>query len=110
MQSEIIERFTREFGSPSRKSKKVQAWNITPNFGVVVQVDVPMAYVWIPHPPNNEHLTGIILKEYPAGVGRHSNTYASPGLSRGLPAIRATIANPSDLDHLVNYIKRRCVS
>lgn len=84
----LIEKLFEEFGKPNRMTKKVHAWNITSRFGFVVEVDVPVddsyANVWLPMPPESIEAPDIETKIYPAGKGRHSNTYTSPGLEKGL--------------------------
>ena len=110
MKSEVTRRFTEEFGSPSRETKKVKAWDLRDDFGVVLQVDQPntnpctYAYVWLPYPHDNQPIPEIAF-EYPGEAGRHSNTYASPGLSRGLPALKLKITDTNELDDTVAYIQ-----
>lgn len=103
----VIERIVNEFGSPSRETTKVQAWDITNDIGMVVQTDQPNkedhAFVWLPYPPENEEIPEIAL-EYAAESGRHSNTYASPGLKRGSPALKLIITSNQELVDLVAYV------
>jgi hypothetical protein len=103
----VIERITKEFGLPSREIVKITAWNITNSLGVVVQTDQPnkedYAFVWLPYPPDTESLPEIAL-EYAAESGRHSNTYASPGLERGKPALKLVVTSSQELDDLISYI------
>jgi HNH endonuclease len=103
-----LELFTTEFGEPSRKTVKVSAWNLRPDVGIVVQVDQPTreqgALVWLPYPEDGQTIPEIAL-EYPGEAGRHSNTYPSPGLKRGLPALRLFIRSESELADTINYIK-----
>ncbi|MBL4783607.1 MAG: HNH endonuclease [Porticoccaceae bacterium] len=105
---QVIERITKEFGLPSRKIVKITAWDVTSNLGVVVQTDQPnkedYAFVWLPYPPDTESLPEIAL-EYAAESGRHSNTYASPGLERGKPALKLVVTSSQELDDLISYIK-----
>lgn len=104
----VIERLTEEFGSPSRVTVKVTAWDVGSNLGVVVQTDQPNkedhAFVWLPYPPDSETLPEIAL-EYAADSGRHSNTYPSPGLERGKPALKLIITSTDELEDLIVYIK-----
>lgn len=104
----VIKKITNEFGYPTRTTVKVTAWDITDNLGVVVQTDGPNvedhAHVWLPYPPDSETLPEIAL-EYAAESGRHSNTYPSPGLSRGLPALKLVVTSPQELEDLISYIK-----
>jgi hypothetical protein len=105
---QVIKKITKEFGLPSRKIVKITAWNITNDLGVVVQTDQPnkedYAFVWLPYPPDTESLPEIAL-EYAAESGRHSNTYASPGLERGKPALKLVVTSSQELDDLISYIK-----
>lgn len=103
----VIERITKEFGAPSRTTVKVKAWDVTDNLGMVVQTDQPNrednAFVWLPYPPENEEVPEIAL-EYAGESGRHSNTYASPGLKKGNPALKLIVTSDQELDDLVAYI------
>lgn len=105
--NQVIERITKEFGSPARETVKVTAWNVAEYFGVVVQTDQPNkedhAFVWLPYPPDSESLPEIAL-EYAAESGRHSNTYPSPGLERGRPALKLIVTSNEELDDLISYI------
>jgi len=108
MKSRAVELFCKEFGPPSRETVKVKAWDIRRDLGVVVQVDQPnkeqAAYVWLPYPPDNYTVPEIAL-EYPGEAGRHSNTYPSPGLGRGLPALKLIVHTESELSDTVAYIR-----
>ncbi len=99
---------TKEFGSPSRETVKVMAWNARPDLGIVLQVDQPNreqgAFVWTPYPPDGQPVPEIAL-EYPSEAGRHSNTYASPGLGRGLPALKLFVKTEAELDDTISFIK-----
>jgi len=105
---QVIERITKEFGHPSREIVKIIAWDITSSLGAVVQIDQPnkedYAFVWLPYPPDTESLPEIAL-EYAAESGRHSNTYASPGLERGKPALKLVVTSSQELEDLISYIK-----
>jgi len=104
---QVIERIKNEFGVPSRETVKVTAWDLQSNLGVVVQTDQPnrddYAFVWLPYPPDSESLPEIAL-EYAAESGRHSNTYPSPGLEKGKPALKLIVTSPEELDDLISYI------
>ncbi|CAH6931287.1 hypothetical protein VCHA54P489_130087 [Vibrio chagasii] len=88
-------------GVPTRETKKALAWDITSGFGVVVQIDQPStgeyALIWLPH--NADALKELSCEKvvYPEEKGRHSNTYASPGLKRGDAAIRAKVKQNKSL-------------
>ena len=103
----VIERITNEFGSPQRTTVKVIAWDISSNLGVVVQTDQPNkedhAFVWLPYPPDSESVPEIAL-EYAAESGRHSNTYPSPGLGKGKPALKLVVTSMQELNDLISYI------
>lgn len=104
---QVIGRIIKEFGSPSRENVKVTAWDVGSNVGVVVQKDQPnkddYAFVWLPYPPDSESVPEIAL-EYAAESGRHSNTYPSPGLERGKPALKLIITSTEELNDLISYI------
>lgn len=103
-----IELFTTEFGAPSRETVKVKAWDIRPDLGVVLQMDQPNreqgAFVWLPYPPDGQSIPEIAL-EYPAEAGRHSNTYPSPSLARGLPALKLIVRTELELSNTLSFIK-----
>jgi hypothetical protein len=111
MKAEVMERFEQEFGSPSRQRVKVKAWNITSGLDAVVQLDFPnkenAAYVWLPHPGDGQTVPEI-AKEYPAEAGRegrHSGTFASPGLEPGKPVLKLTIRDAQELSDTIEYIR-----
>jgi hypothetical protein len=99
---------TKEFGSSSRETVKVIAWNVRPDMGVVLQIDQPNreqgAFIWVPYPPDGQPVPEIAL-EYPGEAGRHSNTYPSPGLSRGFPALKLAVKTESELEDTISFIK-----
>lgn len=103
-----LETFQTEFGEPARKTVKVIAWNLRNDLGVVVQIDQPNkeqgALVWLPYPADGQTIPEIAL-EYPGEAGRHSNTYPSPGLKRGMPALRLFVRSEAELAETVQYIK-----
>jgi hypothetical protein len=75
---------------------------------VVVQTDQPnreeATYVWLPYPPDGQAVPELAL-EYPGEAGRHSNTYASPGLGRGKPALKLILRDERELDDTIAYIR-----
>ncbi|MFI3215818.1 MAG: HNH endonuclease [Methylococcales bacterium] len=103
-----IDVFNETFGNPFRETKKVIAWKVGQNMEVVVQIDQPnkqqIAYIWIPYPLDGQPVPEIAL-EYPGEAGRHSGTYASAGLSKGLPALKLFVHSKAELDDTVLYIK-----
>ncbi|WP_323906081.1 HNH endonuclease [Aeromonas veronii] len=105
--NQVIDRINKEFGLPSRETVKVTAWDVGSDLGVVVQTDQPnkddYAFVWLPYPPDSESVPEIAL-EYAAESGRHSNTYPSPGLGKGKPALKLIITSTEELDDLIAYI------
>src|SRR5699024_5527129 len=98
----------KEFGVPARETIKVTAWDVRPDLGIVLQIDQPKrelgAFIWVPYPPDGQSIPEIAL-EYPGEAGRHSNTYPSPGLRRGLPALKLVVKGESELADTVTYIK-----
>lgn len=108
MKNKTIEALNEKLGAPTRETKKALAWNVTSGYGIVVQVDQPTssayALVWLPY--NSAALEQLTMEKtvYPEDKGRHSNTYASPGLSRGERAIRLKILTSDDLANLMSYI------
>jgi hypothetical protein len=104
----VVDRFNREFGLPGRTTAKVAAWTAGAEVGVVVQIEQPnheeAAYVWLPYPPDGQSVPELAL-EYPGEAGRHSNTYASPGLGRGKPALKLVLRDERELDDTVAYIR-----
>lgn len=103
LMSRAAEVLTKELGPPSRETVKVIAWNVRPDLGVVLQIDQPNreqgAFIWVPYPPDGQPVPEIAL-EYPGESGRHSNTYPSPGLGRGLPALKLAVKTVSELEFL----------
>ena len=99
---------TKEFGLPCRKTVKVIAWNVRSDMGLVLQIDQPnreqCAFIWLPYPPDGLPIPEIAL-EYPGEAGRHSNTYSSPGLGRGLPALKLAVKTESELEDTISFIK-----
>lgn len=105
--SKVIERITTEFGAPGRTTAKVTAFDVGASLGVVVQTDAPnkedAAFVWLPYPPDNQPIPELAL-EYAGESGRHSNTYPSPGLERGMPALKLILRTDQELDETITYI------
>ncbi len=103
-----VNALTTEFGEPTRTTAKVMAWNICNDLGVVIQIDQPnreqLAYIWLPYPSDGQSIPEIAL-EYPGEAGRHSNTYASPGLGRGLPALKLFVHSDTELNNSITFIK-----
>lgn len=108
LMSRTADVLTNEFGLPSRETVKVIAWNVKPDMGVVLQIDQPNreqgAFIWTPYPPDGQTVPEIAL-EYPSEAGRHSNTYASPGLGRGFPALKLIVKTEAELDDTISFIK-----
>ena len=104
----VVDRFNNEFGGASRTLAKVTAWNVGAELGIVVQTDQSnreeAAYVWLPYPPDGQPVPELAL-EYPGEAGRHSNTYPSPGLERGKPALKLVLRDERELDDTVTYIR-----
>ncbi len=108
LMSQTADVLIKEFGSPSRKTVKVVAWNVRPDMGVVLQIDQPNreqgAFIWVPYPPDGQPVPEIAL-EYPGEAGRHSNTYPSPGLGRGFPALKLVVKTEAELKNTISFIK-----
>jgi 5-methylcytosine-specific restriction endonuclease McrA len=108
MKIEVAERFVKEFGKPVRDVVKVKSWDLSPDVGVVLQMDQPnrenAAYVWLPYPGDGQTVPEMAL-EYPGEAGRHSGTYPAAGLKRGEPAQKVTIRSEAELDSIVRYIR-----
>lgn len=107
IKDKVIERFTSEFGHPCRVTKKVTAFDLGGQ-GVVVENLPPKradsASVWLPYPPENESVPEMAL-EYPGEAGRHSGTYASPGLEKGKPALKLLLKTEQELEDIVPYLR-----
>jgi hypothetical protein len=96
-----------EFGDSTRTTTKVLAWNLRSDFGIVLQVDGPAkheAHIWVPYPEDGQSIPSLAL-EYPGEAGRHSNTYPSPGLGRGSPALKLVTSTEAELTGVITYIK-----
>ncbi len=104
----VAERLAAEFGPPSRTTSKVDAWDVAVEIGVVLQTDQPnkedAAFVWLPYAEDLASVPEIAL-EYPGEAGRHSNTYASPGLGRGQPALKCIVRSVEELDQLIGFVR-----
>jgi hypothetical protein len=106
------ELFVGEFGNPARSTTKVLAWNLRSDFGIVLQIDGPAkheAHIWVPYPDDGQSVPASAL-EYPGEAGRHSNTYPSPGLGRGLPVLKLVASSEVELSGAIAYIKAFCDS
>lgn len=106
MRQKVIERFNGSFGAVARRTDKVLAWEVRPDLGVVVFADTPSkghyAKVCVPCPPGMTHLPTNARRAHPEK--RHSNTFASPGLKRGAPALYFWIRDTRELDDTVRFI------
>ena len=104
----VFDTLTQSFGPPGRNTVKVAAWELAPSVSVVLQRDQPTrtdsAHVWLPHPGDGNSVPDEAL-EYPGESGRHSNTYPSPGLERGKPALRLTLHDIRDVPAMVSYVQ-----
>jgi hypothetical protein len=108
MMTEMEERLTKDFGACVRQTKKVIAWKLRPDIEAVLQIDQPTkedaAFVWLPYPEEGQTIPEIAL-QYPAESGRHSNTYPSAGLGRGLPALKLEIRSLTEADGTIAFIR-----
>lgn len=113
MKSEVIRVFTEAFGPAHRKTVKVRSWMVNGAVGVVLQVDQPssdnVAYVWLPYPRDGQSIPEIAA-EYPGEAGRHSGTYATPGLRKGEPALKLTVRDAAEVRDVVAYVKAMAAS
>ena len=103
----VIERLGKEFGQPSRITKKVTAFDLD-RIGLVVENGErkreDAASLWLPYPPDSGVLPEMAL-EYPGESGRHSGTYPAPGLEKGKPALKLVLRTEQELDDVVSYIR-----
>lgn len=101
------ERLKSEFGEPVRQKVKINGWDVN-GIGVVLQMDQPnrepAAYIWLPYPDEGAAIPDIAL-QYAAESGRHSGTYASPGLEKGKAALKLIVRTDRELDQTINYIR-----
>lgn len=108
MKQAVSSAFDVEFGKPDRATKKVLAWAPRSDVGVVLELEQPrdpyVANVWTPFPPDNSPIPSFAL-QYPGESGRHSNTYASAGLKKGMPALKHIIKTSSDLSDFIAFIR-----
>ncbi|MFT8242427.1 HNH endonuclease [Roseomonas sp. BN140053] len=113
MKDEVAARLAEAFGPPARDVQKVKSWTLTGAVGVVLQVDQPnrenAAYVWLPYPGDGQAIPEIAA-EYPGEAGRHSGTYATPGLRRGDPALKLTLRDPGEVADVVAYLRAMAAS
>jgi hypothetical protein len=104
----VIDRLASEFGAPSRITAKVTAFDLGETLGVVIQTDQPTkqdeAFLWLPYPPDSQPVPEMAL-EYAGESGRHSNTYPSPGLQKGKPALKLILRDQKELEEIIIYIK-----
>lgn len=102
-----------EFGEPARATRKVVAWNVRPDLGLVIEIDQPKtreaSNIWLPNPSDGSPIPEMAL-EYSEEVGRHSNTYPSPGLGKGSPALKLIVHSESELQHVIRYAKAMSLS
>ena len=103
---QIVDRFNKLFGEPIRSTKKVLAYHLNSNFEAVVEISGPLskANIWIPFTEGKQPTPRFAIY-YPAGKGRNSNTYPSPGLEKGLPALMLEIENEEALEEAIRYIR-----
>ncbi len=103
----VIERLGKEFGQPSRITKKVTAFDLD-GIGLVVENGErkreDAASLWLPYPPDSGVLPEIAL-EYPGESGRHSGTYPAAGLEKGKPALKLVLRTEQELEDVVSYIR-----
>lgn len=101
------ERLKNEFGPPTRETAKITGWEIN-GVGAVLQIDQPnrepAAYIWLPYPNEGQTVPDIAL-QYAPESGRHSGTYASPGLEKGKAALKLIVRTDREFDQTINYIK-----
>lgn len=107
MIEKAVEAVAEQFGPPVRRTKKVAAWEIRPDLGLVIEVNTPkrreVANVWLPNPSDGSPVPEIAL-EYPEEAGRHSNTYPSPGLEKGNPALKFIVSSSRELQDTLSYV------
>jgi hypothetical protein len=98
--------FTGLFGQSTKNNRKVLAWGMRPDAGVVVEKPARSTatriWVWVPCAPRAVAPAKAI--HYRGDEGRHSNAYAVPGLKRGMPAYRVPVESAADLDALSAYL------
>lgn len=108
LREQLLNRIQSVYGEPTRVTKKVNAWHIFTQFGFVVEVDTPKdgayANVWLPKSNNEVDLRGVEFTYYPEEKGRHSNTYSTPGLAKGEPALKLKIKTASDINAFFDYL------
>ena len=106
MDKEIAEQVLEAvLGTKSRTTMKVCEWQIG-SVRLVLQTDQPnrdnAAFIWLPYPNDGEAIPEFAL-EYPGDAGRHSNTYAAPGLNRGAPALKLVVRSEKELTGTLDY-------
>jgi hypothetical protein len=104
----IIKELTVNFGEPARRTKKVVAWDVGENQGVVLQIDTPKnnseCVVWLPLIGSRE-IKFENFEIYPPGRGRHSGTYPSPGLEDGKAAVKMRVNSRALINDIVVYLQ-----
>ncbi|MBY8223870.1 hypothetical protein KW523_14070 [Vibrio fluvialis] len=108
IREQFINRIQNVYGEPTRVTKKINAWHIFTKFGFVVEVDTPRdgsyVNVWLPKPSHDVDLSGIEYTEYPEDKGRHSNTYGTPGLFKGEPALKIKLKTVDDFEWFFDHL------
>ena len=102
--NKAINAFINEFGEPSRTTVKVKAWDICHALGAVIAINGLKAHIWLPYPPNALKIPDN-ADIYPSEKARSSNTYASPGLGHGLPALKLVVHSDTELNDCITFIK-----
>ncbi len=108
MYQELTGRLEEEFGCSTDATHYLLRWRPRIDTGLAVEREHGRvrshAQVWVPHPEGRRPIPANAV-EYPAGRGRHSNTYCLPGLGRRRPALRIKITTPADVDALVVFLR-----
>lgn len=104
----LITRLTTLFGEPTRKTKKLVSWTITPSFGIAVQIDSPshneFAWLWVPASTQALDTLQVEKYYYAEDKGRHSNTYQVSSLEKGVAVVRIKIINNSEMNDFITLI------
>ncbi|MGY2575473.1 hypothetical protein [Vibrio sp. C8] len=108
IREQFINRIQNVYGEPTRVTKKINAWHIFTKFGFVVEVDSPRdgsyVNVWLPKSNLGAPLANVECTEYLEDKGRHSNTYSTPGLSKGEPALKLKLKTVGDINAFFEYL------
>ena len=103
----VTDRLTAEFGPPVRERDKVWAWDARIDVGVVVDMKTSpsgeYAEVWLPHPGDGFAIPSNARVRHP--VHRHSGTFASPGLRKGMAPLSFRIDSTAQFDELIGFIR-----